>query len=349
MILAAGGGTRLHPLTYQIPKPMVPIANVPVMEHIIRLLARHGFQEIAVNLHYLPQYITDYFGDGSSLGVRLHYSREEELMGTAGGVRKLRDFLQDDDFLIIGGDDLTDFDLSAMMAHHKKAGALATIGLTEAEDTTQYGVVVLDSQDRITRFQEKPKPEEALSHLVNTGVYFFSPRIFDWIPAGVYDFGRQLFPRILEEHQPFFGVRAPGYWCDIGNPGEYWRASMDALEGRVQLHMPGDRRNQAWVEDDAQVADDAHISGPVVIGRGVVVGRDARLEGPVILGHDVKVGPSATVSRSVLWRQVDVGQNATVSRSLLGERARVEPGHRVTDRVVGTENEAETHLVGAPA
>lgn len=343
MILAAGGGTRLHPLTHQMPKPMVPIANVPVMEHIIRLLARHGFKQIAVNLYYLPQFITDYFGDGSRLGVTLHYSVEEELLGTAGGVRKLQDFF-DEDFLVIGGDDLTDFDLGAILQFHKDRGALATIGLSEAEDTTQYGVVVTDAGGRIKQFQEKPKPEEALSHHVNTGIYFFRPDVFDWIPEGFYDFGKQMFPRILEAGQPFYGFHSSGYWCDIGNPGEYWRACMDVLRDKVKVHVPGAARAGVHVEEGAQVSPHAVLEGPIVIGREAVVEADARLNGPLILGPRVHVGSGARLSQSVLWENCRVGSRARVQNALLGEGTQVPEQGSMVDVVVGGAETREARL-----
>ncbi len=227
MIMAAGFGTRLLPLTADTPKPMLPIGGKPLMEHIINLLREHGFTEIIANLHHLPDKIRDYFGDGSRFGVKLFYSPETELLGTAGGVRRCSWFL-DETFLVISGDALTNIDLTAFYEYHIRKGALATIALKKVQEVSQYGVVITDNEGLINQFQEKPKPEEALSDLANTGIYIFEPEIFKLIPEReMFDFGKQLFPLLVNQQQKFYGWKTKSYWCDIGSIDTYYQSQKD--------------------------------------------------------------------------------------------------------------------------
>ncbi|NLW25283.1 MAG: nucleotidyltransferase family protein, partial [Clostridia bacterium] len=228
MIMAAGVGSRLMPLTKTVPKPMVPIVNVPVMEYCVKLLKKHGIYNIIANTHYLPSKITDYFQDGKKFGVNMTYSYERELLGTAGGVKNNSWFL-DETFCIVSGDALTNIDLTEMYKFHKEKNALATLALKPVEDVTQYGVVVTDEEQCIKAFQEKPKKEEALSNLVNTGIYIFEPEIFSYIPEGFYDFGKQLFPKLVEMEERIFGFFTDDYWCDVGSLNVYKQANWDVL------------------------------------------------------------------------------------------------------------------------
>ena len=232
MILAGGLSTRLYPLTKRVPKPLVPVAGEPNAVHVIRYLHAFGVEDIAINVHYLGDQIEAKLGDGSAYGVRLHYLREPELLGSAGALKQMQGFF-DDTFVVVGCDDLTDLRLDALVAFHKKREALATIALAQADDVTQYGVVVLDAEGRIREFQEKPARGEERSKLVNTGVYVFEPAILERIPAGAfYDFGRDVFPALQRERANFYGLALNGaYWCDIGTPAEYRRATRDVLAG----------------------------------------------------------------------------------------------------------------------
>jgi mannose-1-phosphate guanylyltransferase/mannose-1-phosphate guanylyltransferase/phosphomannomutase len=241
MILAAGVGSRLGKLTAHMPKPMVPVGGRPAMEHIVNLLRYYGIKDVVANLHYLPELIMSYFGDGSGHGIRLAYSVEEKLLGTAGGVKNNQWFL-DQTFLVISGDALTDIDLAAFLNFHRENKALATIALKEQVDVEQFGVVITDEAGRIRNFQEKPKKEDALSSLVNTGIYIFEPEIFQLIPRGqFYDFGRNLFPLLVERGEPFYGYPMDGYWCDIGTPETYQTACRDASAGLVRIYDGDDR------------------------------------------------------------------------------------------------------------
>ena len=234
MVLAAGLGTRLRPLTYEITKPMVPVLDRPVMEHILDLLERHGFEQVIANLHYFPDSIKDYFGE------RVSYRVEEELLGTAGGVRACADFFGGEPFVVISGDALTDIDLSALAARHREAGGIATLAVKQVSDTREYGVVLHDREGRITGFQEKPAPEEALSSLGNCGIYVFSPEIFDYFPDRPFvDWAQDVFPALLENDVPFHIHEVREYWNDVGSLTELRQGTFDALRGELRLEIVG--------------------------------------------------------------------------------------------------------------
>ena len=235
MVLAAGLGTRLRPLTYEITKPMVPVLDRPVMAHILDLLDRHGFEEVIANLHYFPETIREYFGD------RLEYRFEPELLGTAGGVRACAEFFGDEPFLVISGDALTDIDLGAFVARHRASGGIATLAVKRVADTREFGVVLHDREGRITGFQEKPAPEEALSDLGNCGIYIFDPRIFDYFPERPFvDWAQDVFPALLENDVPFHIHEVGEYWNDVGSLGELRQGTFDALSGELHLEMAGE-------------------------------------------------------------------------------------------------------------
>ncbi len=300
MIMAAGVGSRLMPLTATMPKPMVPILGKPVMEYGVQLLKQHGVTEIIANLHYLPEVIRSYFGTGQAFGVEMSYSFEEILMGTAGGVKNNQSFLETDTFVILSGDALTDIDLTAMYEYHKSKGALATIALKSVEDVSKFGVVIQDREGRITAFQEKPRPEEALSNLANTGIYIFEPEIFELIPADTfYDFGKQLFPLLVEKGLPFYGWETEGYWSDIGSFDTYKEAQFDMLNGRVKLSpMAGD--------------------GSIYVGRGSMISSSSKLEGNIVIGDNAVVGERCTLYNSIILHNVTIGEDVTIINSVVG-------------------------------
>ena len=239
MILAAGVGSRLDPLTRAIPKPMVPIVNRPVIEHIVLDLKKHGFDDIRINLHYLGDVIEAYLGDGSQFGVRLSYAHEEKLWGDAGSVKRSQDFFAGETFLVVGGDDISDMDLSALMALHREKKATSSIALTVVDDPSQFGIVVTDEDGRINRFLEKPKGGNVFSNTANTGVYVFEPEVFDLIPSDTfYGFGNEVFPQLLAEGKPLYGYLTTAYWKDVGNLQVYRQTNFDALSGRVHVDIP---------------------------------------------------------------------------------------------------------------
>jgi mannose-1-phosphate guanylyltransferase/mannose-1-phosphate guanylyltransferase/phosphomannomutase len=310
MVLAAGLGTRLRPITYEMPKPMVPVLNRPVMEHILRLLARHGFTETIANLHWFPETIEARFGDGSAFGVELSYSREERLLGTSGGVRNAAEFLGDS-FLVISGDALTDIDLAAMRDFHSSHDGIATLATKRVQDTSQFGVAIAGADDRIQGFQEKPEPAEALSDLANCGIYMFRSEVFDFFPSpgtsvaagpgdppGFADWAMDVFPALLAGDVPFYSHEIDAYWNDIGNLDELRQGNLDALGGEVEVE-PG----APEVADGVRAASplgDAEVEPPALIGAGVELGEGVRIEGPAILGDGCRIGDGARIRDSIL-------------------------------------------------
>lgn len=321
MIMAAGVGSRLMPLTLDVPKPMVPMANRPLMEIIVDLLRDYGVKEMIANLHYHAGVIEDYFGDGSGCGVSMLYSPEKELMGTAGGV-KLCEWFLDDTFIIVSGDALTDIDLDTLVAEHKSKGALATIALKEVPDVEQFGVVVCGEEGRIKRFQEKPRREEALSNLANTGIYVFEPEIFKYIPAHqFYDFGKQVFPQLVKMEAPFYGATIDSYWCDIGSLGTYRQAHIDMLNGKLQLSPGG----------ELQRSDNGAL---VLLGDNAKVGEEVTFAGQVVVGPGCSLEGSIHLENSVLWENVHVGHGSMIKDALIGAECRLGRGVRVESGAV---------------
>lgn len=335
MILAAGVGSRLDPLTRHIPKPMVPIVNRPVMEHIIELLAQHGFKDIMVNLHYLADQIEGYFGDGSKWGVQIHYSREEKLWGDAGSVKRCESFF-DDTFLVVGGDDIADIDLTRMLRLHREKKALATIALSLVDDPSEYGIALLNDRGRITRFLEKPRGEVIFSNTANTGVYIFEPQIFELIPRGVaYGFGHNVFPMLLEHRSRFYGYLTSSYWRDVGNLKQYQQTHYDALDGRVTVGIPHKEvRKYVWIGEGASIDPSAEIGYPVVIGRNCRIEKNARLLEYSILGDNCVLEEGATVKQSILWEGACAMGDTMLERCVVGTGCKVKSNAAVFDGVI---------------
>jgi mannose-1-phosphate guanylyltransferase len=322
MIMAAGIGTRLRPVTDLLPKPMAPIVNRPALYHILRLLNRHGFREVVINLHHLPELIKGYLGDGGLLGMDISYSLEDELMGTAGGVKRNADFLGEGTFLVMSGDALTDIDLTGLLAQHRRNGSIATMAVKEVSDPSQYGVVVADDEGRVVGFQEKPTLEEARSRLCNCGIYVFEPEILSHIPEGKFDdFGKRFFPDLLKQGMPFHAHTVKGYWSDVGNLREYIRGNADALCGRVALEIPGvEVRPGVWVEDGLTLPESLYIEPPVAIGRRCQIGADVVLEGPAVIGDCSVLETGAHVARALLLPGSHVPAGGLVVDGVVGRR-----------------------------
>jgi mannose-1-phosphate guanylyltransferase/mannose-1-phosphate guanylyltransferase/phosphomannomutase len=314
MVLAAGLGTRLRPLTYEITKPMVPVLDRPVMGHIVDLLDRHGFEQVIANLHYFPDSIERYFGE------RLTYRVEEELLGTAGGVRACADFFGSDAFVVISGDALTDIDLGAFAARHREAGGIATLAVKKVSDTREYGVVLHDRDGQITGFQEKPSPEEALSDLGNCGIYIFEPNIFDYFPERPFvDWAKDVFPTLLENDVPFHMHEVREYWNDIGSLGELRQGTFDALRGELRLQVEGEEvAPGVIVAGDSAVPESAEVEGPVWIGHHVQVGDGVRLMGPVVLGDGAQIGERAQLRNSIVFPGTTVVAGAIMIGAIAG-------------------------------
>jgi mannose-1-phosphate guanylyltransferase len=314
MVLAAGLGTRLRPLTFELPKPMVPVLDRPVMAHIVDLLGRHGYEEIIANLHYFPDTIRGYFGDA------LTYREEPELLGTAGGVRNCADFLGDGTFLIISGDALTDIDLGAFVARHKAAGGIATLAVKRVEDTREFGVVLHDADGRITGFQEKPDPAEALSDLGNCGMYLFEPEIFDYFPRRPFvDWATDVFPALLEHDVPFHIHAIDEYWNDVGSLDELKQGTFDAMRGELRVELRGEEVAEGVrICEGTELTDATLIEPPVWIGRDVRIGADVRLQGPLAIGDGVAIGDGAALKDAVVLPGTEIAPDAILIGAIAG-------------------------------
>ena len=323
IIMAGGEGSRLRPLTCDCPKPMVPLMDRPVMSYALELLRRHDVHEAAVTLQYLPDRVRDYFGDGAEFGMAMRYYVEREPLGTAGSVKQAKEFLTET-FVVLSGDGVTDCDLSAALAFHRARGALATLVLKQVETPLEYGVVVADQEGRVRRFVEKPGWGEVFSDTVNTGIYILEPAVLDHIPDNrAYDFGRELFPALVEAGMPVYAYTMSGYWCDIGDISAYLRAHVDAMEGRINLALPC-RTGGVCRMPGARVDRGAVLEGPCFIGEGAVVREGARIGAYSVLGAGCVVEAHAGVKRSVLWKQARMKPGAQARGCVLLDGAVME-------------------------
>ncbi len=320
MVMAAGLGTRLRPLTYDAPKPLVPVANRPVMEHILRLLPRHGFEQAVANLHWFPDEIRDRFRDGSDLGVELSYSYEDELLGTAGGVRNVSGFFGSEPFLVMAADALTDIDLTALWSAHAANDGIATLAVKRVPNVSEFGVVIAGSDGRIQGFQEKPEPGEALSDLASCMIYVLSPEIFDYFPdQPVVDFALDVFPALLEHDVPFYVHPIDAYWNDVGSLPEYLRGNLDAVSEEVRVDPAGSLLEPSG-GDEAVEAGDPGVSGRVLVADGCELHPTARLDGPLVLGEGASVGAGARVKESVVLPGAAVPDGAVLAGAVYGRR-----------------------------
>jgi mannose-1-phosphate guanylyltransferase / phosphomannomutase len=323
VIMAGGFGTRLKPLTINRPKPMVPVANRPIMEHIVALLQRHGITDLVSILYFQPEHITSHFGDGSAFGVSMQYVTADADYGTAGAVRNASHLLDDDRIIVISGDVLTDFDLGAAVRTHEERGAEATIALTSVENPLAFGIVIMDeATGRIERFLEKPTWGQVFSDTINTGIYILEPDALRRVPPQTnVDFSKDLYPQMLRERAGLYGHIAHGYWRDIGNIDEYRTAHRDVLAGRVELDLPGERsasgEGTLWLAAGASVADDVTVRGTVVVGAGAQVDTGVMLEN-VVVGAGTSIAEGADMRDAVLWENCRVGRRARILEAVCG-------------------------------
>jgi len=335
MILAAGKGTRVRPLTYDLPKPMIPVLGKPVMAYLIEHLAKHGVTEIMVNVAHLHEKIEEYFGEGEQFGVQIGYSFEGYTkedgevvavpIGSAGGMKKIQEFggFFDDTTIVLCGDALIDLDLKAALLEHRRKGAMATVITKEVpwDKVSSYGVVVTDKESRITQFQEKPKQEEALSNFISTGIYIFEPEVIDLIPSGVeFDIGSQLFPLLAEKGMPFYAQTRPFNWLDTGSVSDYWEVLQNVLTGEVNhMDVPGIQIEPGlWVGLNTSIDwEGTTIQGPVYIGSGVKIEAGSTIIGPTWIGHGSHICEGAEIVRSVLFEYTRVLNDVTLHEMIV--------------------------------
>ncbi len=354
IIMAGGEGSRLRPLTCDLPKPMVPIMNKPIMEHIIHLLKSCGITEIGVTLAYLPQKIRDYFGNGSSFGVNLHYFIEDSPLGTAGSVKNAEAFL-DDTFVVISGDSLTDMDLCSAVKYHKEKHSSATLILTKVDVPLEYGVVITNKEGIVTGFLEKPSWGEVFSDTVNTGTYILEPKVLKYFDRGKkFDFSQDLFPLLLEKKDPLFGYVMSGYWCDIGDLQAYLQAHYDIFEGKISVKTDAvEVRKGIWTGPGTTIEPRAQVIAPCFIGSNCQIGNGSVIDSYCVLGDNNLVEDEVSIKRSVIWdsnfieygseirgailcnkvhlkHYVSVFENSVIGDScIVGERAIIKPNIRI--------------------
>ncbi|MCB1257480.1 MAG: NTP transferase domain-containing protein [Microthrixaceae bacterium] len=335
VIMAGGEGTRLRPLTSNIPKPMLPLVNVPMMEHIVDLLKGHGITEIVVTVAFMPYAIRNYFGDGSEFGVSISYASEDTPLGTAGSVRNAMDEL-DDTFLVISGDVLTDVNLDAVISAHREHGALATIGLVRVENPLEYGIVIANEDGSIERFLEKPTWGQVFSDTINSGIYVLEPEVFEWIaPDEPVDFSSDVFPKLLEDGKGVFGAILEGYWEDVGTLDAYLRAHKDILDDRVDVNIGGfEVSDGVFVGEGAEIHPDAVLSGPAVIGDNCFIDADVSLGEYTVLGTGVRVRRDCHFERVVVHDNSYIGEGTRLRGTVIGRASDIRGGVRCEEGAV---------------
>ncbi len=338
--MAGGEGTRLRPMTANQPKPLLPVVNRPIMEHVLRLLKRHGFDETVVTVQFLAALVRSYFGDGEEFGMSLQYATEEMPLGTAGSVRNAEDALRDEPFLVISGDALTDMDLTALVEFHKDKGALVTVALARVPNPLEFGIVITAEDGQIHRFLEKPTWGQVFSDTVNTGLYVMEPEVLAEVPPGeAVDWAGDIFPRLLKRGAPLYGYVSESYWEDVGTHESYLKAQADVLAGRVQADIPGFELSPGvWVAPSAEVDADAVLTGPLCIGEYAKIEAGAHLREYTVVGSNVVVKEGAFLHRAVVHNNVYVGQGATLRGCVIGKNTDVMRLARIEESaVVGDE------------
>jgi mannose-1-phosphate guanylyltransferase len=334
MILAAGKGTRVRPITHTIPKPMIPILQKPVMEFLLELLREHGFNEIMVNVSHLAEEIENYFRDGQRFGVQIAYSFEGRIedgeligdaLGSAGGIKKIQNFQPffDDTFVVLCGDALIDLDLTEAVRRHREKGALASLITKRVprEQVSSYGVVVTDADGRVRSFQEKPELEQAASDMINTGIYIFEPEVLDYVPSGVpFDIGSDLFPRLVAAGAPFYALPMEFEWVDIGKVPDYWQAIRSVLQGQVrQVQIPG-REVRPGIHTGLNVAanwDRIKVQGPIYVGGMTRIEDGATIIGPAMIGPSCHICEGATIDNSIIFDYSRIGPGVRLVEKLV--------------------------------
>jgi mannose-1-phosphate guanylyltransferase / phosphomannomutase len=342
VVMAGGEGTRLRPMTANQPKPLLPVVNKPIMEHVLLLLKRHGFTETVVTVQFLASLVRNYFGDGEDVGMSLQYATEEMPLGTAGSVKNAEDELRADPFLVISGDALTDIDLSALVQYHQENSALVTVALTRVPNPLEFGIIIVDEDGRIQRFLEKPTWGQVFSDTVNTGIYVMEPEVLAEVPAGVsVDWSGDVFPQLLKSGAPLYGWIADGYWEDVGSHESYLKAQADVLSGRVEAEIDGFEVSPGvWVSEGAEVDPEALLSGPLCIGDYAKIEAGAQLREFTVVGSNVVVKEGAFLHRAVVHNNVYVGQGTTLRGCVIGKNtdvmgsARIEEGAVIGDECV---------------
>lgn len=326
VIIAGGLGTRLRPLTYNTPKPIVPVANRPFVVHQIEHLVKHGVDEVILNLHYLSHEIKKALDDGKQWGIKIHYSVEEHPLGTAGAVKNAEKFFDDGPMVIFNGDVLTDINISKVVNFHREKAATVTLTLTEVEDPTAFGLILTDKDGRVTDFIEKPSWDMVSAKTINAGIYVVDPKIFDDVPAGKpHSFERELYPALLEKGEPIFGYLSKAYWIDIGNPDKYKEAHQAILRNEVAVKIYGTRIDgRIWLGKDTHPDPSVKLRGSSIIGEGVKIGKETEIGDYVVVGDHVSIGEHCSLDRAIVWKETKIGKHVSLNDCVLGKNCVIE-------------------------
>lgn len=341
MVLVGGEGTRLRPLTYTTTKAMVPVLNMPFIQHVIHHLTNHNVTEIILAMGYQPDSIKNHFEKTGNIATKLIYSVEHVPLGTAGAVKNAAPYIDKDETLfVLNGDIFTDLDLTAMFNFHRDRKAKVTIALTPVDDPTQFGVVELDRQQRVTRFIEKPRRQEITSNLINAGIYLVESEILERIPLGKrFMFEHDVFPMLITEGEPIYGYPTNAYWIDMGTPEKYSRLNYDLLQGKCQL---GGRITEKVIY---RLHPQAKIIGPVLIDEGCTIGKDVQIKGPSVIGSECSIGDHAVIEESILWAKVRVGKHATLKKCIIANDIHIENNALLENTVIGQDTNSNQLLM----
>lgn len=333
LILVGGKATRLEPLTINTPKAMVPVLNTPFLEYLIRHLARHQIRDIILASGHLLHPIEGYLGDGSQFGVSLKYSIEDIPLGSAGAAKLAEKYL-DETFLVLNGDIFSDMDFTAMLDIHREKKAKVTIALTPVDDPTSFGLVDTDTQGRVTRFLEKPKPEEVTTNMINAGAWFVEPNVLTLVPPQTFvSFERNVFPQLLEQGDPFYSYHFSGYWMDMGTPDKYLQLHRDLLAGKSSHYIPN-QSNEVITGEPCEIHPTAQIGGPAVIGANCTIGSQVKLIGPVVIGDECTIMERSVIEDSVIWRNVRLEPQAQIKTSILANNCHLNAECLIEDSVL---------------
>ncbi|HDP69323.1 MAG TPA: NDP-sugar synthase [Actinobacteria bacterium] len=336
IILAGGQGTRLRPLTCKAPKPMLPLVNAPFLEYIFKLLKNYDVEEVILSTSYLPGLFERRFGDGEKYGLKLVYVEEKEPLGTAGAIKNVEEYLDDDPFVVFNGDILTNLNISQLFEYHRSKGALATLTLTSVEDPTSYGLVPINSTGEVAGFLEKPSWDEVTTDLVNAGTYILEPDVLNLIPMGEnYSFERGVFPEMVEKKEKIFGFPSNAYWLDIGTPQKYLKAHRDILGGRIEFDFKGTQlKFGVWVGKNCAISSEANIFGPAVLGDNCQIEANATIFGYTTIGNNCMIGSGVTIGESVIFDDCRINRSSVIKNSILGKGVKLGAKVHVEDVAV---------------
>jgi len=325
IIIAGGPGTRLQPLTYAVPKPIIPLVNKPILVHQIELLKKHGITEIVLNLHYKSDSIQKLLGDGKKFGVKLFYSFEEKPLDTAGAVKNAQEFFDSDPMIVCNGDILTNLDLTALMDFHRSKRSELTFTLTRVDDPSAFGLIVTDANGKVKNFLEKPSKKEAIVDTINAGTYVINTDLFEYIPKGVqHSFERQFFPKMLNIGKNIYGFDSDSYWMDIGNPQKYFEAHQDILLNKIKVNIDGQPIGGNFIGERFEQDPSVKLSNPIAIGNDVTIDAGVQIYGPSVLGNKVRVGAKSKLTQVIVHENVTIGKNCIISKSILGKNSIIE-------------------------